>query len=152
MVRKLAVAAAMVSVCAFITPSLAKGGGFVGGFHAAPPRATGLAPNFARPAPTMRARPPLYTGLAPNFISRPHRLHGRHFAFRRLHQRRLGHVLAFGYGLPIAAPVLYEVPQYEEPAPGAVAVWRGNGAGVCSSETVQVRGAKGMDEVTITRC
>lgn len=150
MVRKLAVAAAMVGVCAFITPSLAKGGGFMGGIHAAP--RTGLAPNFARPAPTMRARPPLYTGLAPNFISRPHRLHGRHFVFRQLHQRRLDHVLAFGYGAAIAAPVLYEVPQYEEPAPGAVALWRGNGAGVCSSETVQVRGAKGMDEVTITRC
>ena len=151
MVRKLAVAAAVVGACAFITPSLAKGGGFGGGFHAAPPRATGLAPNFARPAPSMRARPPLYTGLAPNFIGKPG-LHGRHFAFRRFHQRRLRHVLAFGYGFAIAAPVLYEVPQYEEPAPGAVALWRGNASGACSSETVQVRGTRGMDEVTITRC
>ncbi|HXL69586.1 MAG TPA: CHAP domain-containing protein [Xanthobacteraceae bacterium] len=150
MVRKLAVAAAVVGVCAFITPSFAKGGGAMGGFHAAP-RATGLAPNFARRAPSMRARPPLFTGLAPHFVAKPG-LRGRHFAFRRFHQRRLGHALAFGYGFAIAAPVVYEVPQYEEPAPGAVALWRGNGAGTCSSETVQVRGARGMDEVTVTRC
>jgi hypothetical protein len=151
MVRKLAVAAAVVGVCAFITPSLAKGGGVMGGFHAAPARATGLAPNIVRRAPSMRARPPLYTGLAPRFVAKPG-LHGRHFAFRRFHQRRLGRVLAFGYGFAIAAPVVYEVPQYEEPAPGVVALWRGNGAGTCSSETVQVRGARGMDEVTVTRC
>ena len=150
MVRKLAVAAAVVGVCAFITPSFAKGGGFAGGFRAAPARATGLAPNIVRRAPGMRARPPLYTGLAPNFAAKPG-LHGRHFAFRRL-QRRLGHVLPFGYGFATAAPVLYEVPQYEEPALGTVALWRGHGAGTCSAETVQVPGSKGMDEVTITRC
>ena len=152
MVRKFAAAAAVIGACAFITPAFGKGGGFAGGFHAAP--RTGLAPAFARPHPSMRARPPLYTGLAPNFISSPHRLHGRHFVFRRFHQRRLGHVLAFGFGhgLPIAAPAVYEVPQYEEPAPGAVALWRGANSGTCSTEAVQVRGAGGMDEVNIVRC
>ena len=150
MVRKLAAAAALIGVCAFITPSFGKGGG-MGGFHAAP--RAGLAPNFARPPSNMRVRPPLYTGLAPNFVGKLHRLDGRHFRFAdRLHRR---HHRALGLGFAaaaIAGPVIYAVPQYEEPAPGAVAVWRGSGSGVCDSETVQVRGTRGMDEVTITRC
>jgi hypothetical protein len=151
MVRKLAAAAAVIGACAFITPSFGKS---TGGFHAAPPRYTGLAPNFARPAPTMRARPPLYTGLAPNFIGKRHGLHHRHhFTDRRFHRRHHRHALGLGFTVAaIAAPVVYAVPDYDEPTPGTVAVWRGNGSGVCNSETVQVRGTRGMDEVTITRC
>jgi hypothetical protein len=158
MVRKLAVAAAVIGACALITPSFGKGGGFVGGFHAAP--RAGLAPNFARPPLNMRVRPPLYTGLAPNFVGKLHRLDGRHFRFadrlhRRHHRRALGLGLGLGLGFAAAAvvePVIYAVPVYEEPAPGTVALWRGGGTGGCSAETVQVRGMRGMDEVTITRC
>src|ERR1700680_3445380 len=152
--RKLAVAAAVIGVCALITPSFGKGGGFVGGFHAAP--RAGLAPNFARPPLNMRVRPPLYTGLAPNFVGKLHRLDGRHFRLAdRLHRRHHRRALGFGLGFAAAAgaePVIYAVRQYEEPAPGTVALWRGSGAGGCSAETVQVRGMRGMDEVTITRC
>jgi hypothetical protein len=156
MVRKLAAAAAVIGACAFIIPSssVAKsGGGFNGGSHgvrAAPPRATGLAPNIPRPAPTMRARPPLYTGMAPAFVEK-RGLHGRHVADRH-HRRHHRHALGLGFAAAFAAPAIYAVPQDVEPAPGAVAVWRGNGSGVCESETVQVRGARGMDEVNIIRC
>lgn len=146
MVRKLAVAAAVLGACAFITPSFGKGG-FAGGFQA--PRYTGLAPNIARPAPTLRARPPLYTGMAPAFNAKPHWLrHGHRFAGS--HHRRLR---ALGLGVAaIAAPVVYEVPQYAEPAPGTIAVWRGADSGLCATEAVQVRGSSGMDEVTVIRC
>jgi hypothetical protein len=149
MVRKLAVAAAVIGACAFISPSFGKGG-FSGGFHAAPAPATGLAPNFARPAPTMQARPPLYTGMAPNFVEK-RGLHRHHFRFvdRRHHRRALGLGVAAAV---IAAPVIYAVPDYAEPAPGAVALWRGNSSGVCDVQSVQVRGDRGMDEVNVIRC
>lgn len=148
MVRKLAVAAAVLGACAFITPSFGKGG-FAGGFQA--PRYTGLAPNIARPAPTLRARPPLHTGTAPAFVAKPQWLHRHGHRFAGWQHRR-HRALGLGAGAAIVAPVVYEVPQYAEPAPGTVAVWRGADSGLCATEAVQVRGSSGMDEVTVIRC
>jgi hypothetical protein len=151
MVRKLAVAAAVIGACAFITPTFGKGG-------AAAPGYTGLAPAPRAPHASMRARTPLYTGLAPAFRARHHGHFGHHFAGHGFHRHGFGLGSGYGYVPPVADAVIYVVPEDKEPAPGAVAVWNGNtkaptiGTGGCNAEVVQVRGARGMDNLTITRC